>query len=268
VTVLEFLAGKVVFLVIFLLVLVVFAAILFVMHKRLNTKVVLIEKKQQQEGLLVREIEAIKNSQDTPDNLLTAVNEVARSFLKDTFWINKALDYSEIRDIFEKKNKKNISFFCSLMLDALYSGRSMRKEDINRLVSSLEKIVGDERPDLLQIAQSLPSGRIDLNNLGDKGELPFRLPKIYREEIVKQLSSLDEVQIEKAYKEIQLGFKQAFDVATKNKDKETLRKLEIFRQAIMVKIKEYSLDPSKIIDLVQTISSGAKVISTILSSAS
>lgn len=261
-SILSFLGTKIVFLIVFLLVLIVFAIILFVIHNRLNKKVIIKEKKYQEQGMLVKQIQDLKTSQKSPEFLLSSINFIARDFFKDTFWINKALDYSEIRDIFQKKNKSHIAYFCSLMLEVLYSGSNVKREEINRLILSLENIIKEERPDLLQIAQTIQLS--NLNDLENKKELPFRIPKIYSEEVIKQLSSLDEEQIEKAYKEIQRGYTQAYEIAENNKDKETLKKLEIFRQTIIIKIKEYLSDPSKIINLVQTISSGAKVISNIL----
>src|SRR3989344_553868 len=144
--ILSFLEGKVMYLSVFLIVLLLIIIILFVIQKRLKYQVSLKEKIMQKGSFIQKEVEEIKTSDKTPRQSIEEIDNFTRNFLKETFKINKSLDYAELVDVFKKKNKEKIAVLCQDLVNALYSGKKIEKIDIEDITKNLKEIVEEENP--------------------------------------------------------------------------------------------------------------------------
>ena len=91
--------------------------------------------------------------------------------------------------------------------------------------------------------------------------LPIMKQGIYEPgEMNYKLDKADEEPIREAYKELQKKFEQAYNIAEKNNIRESIEKLNNFREEVIRIIEEYEKDNSKIIDLAKEISHGARLL--------
>jgi len=275
----SFLGTAMLILVIAVVVLAILAVALFIIHKRLKKKVVVKEQIEQKENIIKNKLENLRHSNMVPQESLKSLDELAKSFLKETFKIEKNLDYSEMIKLFEEKKKKNIAFFCNQMLRALYSGEKIEKNKINLLISGLEEIIREQYPNMaktrIEIKPSPPQqpARQIKEKIPIKvEEKPFEFPKEeekitlplvimpQREKMMRQINSLDEEQIRDAYAELQKEFTQAYEIAEITKNEKIRGELEKFRESMKKRVDDYA-KYNKIIEFAQEISKGAKLIS-------
>jgi len=275
----SFLGTAMLILVIAVVVLAILAVALFIIHKRLKKKVVVKEQIEQKENIIKNKLENLRHSNIVPQESLKSLDELAKSFLKETFKIEKNLDYSEMIKLFEEKKKKNIAFFCNQMLRALYSGEKIEKNKINLLISGLEEIIREQYPNMaktrIEIKPSPPQqpARQIKEKIPIKvEEKPFEFPKEeekitlplvimpQREKMMRQINSLDEEQIRDAYAELQKEFTQAYEIAEITKNEKIRGELEKFRESMKKRVDDYA-KYNKIIEFAQEISKGAKLIS-------
>ena len=103
----SFLGTAMLILVIAVVVLAILAVALFIIHKRLKKKVVVKEQIEQKENIIKNKLENLRHSNIVPQESLKSLDELAKSFLKETFKIEKNLDYSEMIKLFEEKKRKS-----------------------------------------------------------------------------------------------------------------------------------------------------------------
>ena len=275
----SFLGTAMLILVIAVVVLAILAVALFIIHKRLKKKVVVKEQIEQKENIIKNKLENLRHSNMVPQESLKSLDELAKSFLKETFKIEKNLDYSEMIKLFEEKKRKNIAFFCNQMLMALYSGEKIEKNKINLLISGLEEIIHEQYPNMAKTRIEIksfppqqPVKQIEEKSPIKVEEKPFEPPKEeekitlpliiipQRERIMRQINSLDEEQIRDAYGELQKEFTQAYEIAEITRNKKMIDELEKFRESIKKRVDDY-IKYNKIVEFAQEISKGAKLIS-------
>ena len=275
----SFLGTAMLILVIAVVVLAILAVALFIIHKRLKKKVVVKEQIEQKENIIKNKLENLRHSNMVPQESLKSLDELAKSFLKETFKIEKNLDYSEMIKLFEEKKRKNIAFFCNQMLMALYSGEKIEKNKINLLISGLEDIIREQYPNMAKTRIEIksfppqqPVKQIEEKSPIKVEEKPFEPPKEeekitlpliiipQRERIMRQINSLDEEQIRDAYGELQKEFTQAYEIAKITRNKKMIDELEKFRESIKKRVDDY-IKYNKIVEFAQEISKGAKLIS-------
>lgn len=269
---------------------VILAVVLFIIHKKLKKKVVIKEQIEQKESTIKNKLEELKNSNMIPKSTLDSLGGLAKDFLKETFKIEKNLDYSELAEFFGEKKKKNIVLFCNEMLAALYSGEKIERKKIDILISDLEDIIYEQYPSIAkieikpikikkQITKKSPILKIEPIKIKEKipmriEEKPFEFPKEeeksalpliiipQKERIMRQINSLDEEQIRDAYNELQKEFTQAYEVAEMTRNRKILDELEKFRESIKRRVNDY-IKYHKIIEFAQEISKGARLISSL-----
>lgn len=113
--------------------------ILINIEKRLHKKI--IKKKSSRDIFYLKRIEGIPKI-DSRKTLIN-IDKIAREFLKEAFKIKGTEDYSILEDFFNQKGNNEIAEFCDSMNNALYSGKKINKEDSQKLISSLIKIIKD-----------------------------------------------------------------------------------------------------------------------------
>ena len=274
----QFLTPKIISLGIFSLVLLIVITTLFVINKRLKRKVNIKEIEEEEEDFLKIGLNELKNSGKSPEILLNSIDLFARNFFIENFKLNPSSDYAEMKRIFREKKKNKAAIFCHKILEILYAGERIKKERINDLLNDLEGIIEEERPKLKgknieeikrpSIAikpRIIKIEKEEIKPQQQKAQLPqFLLPHLPEaDRITNELSQIDEEQIRDAYKELQRIFKQIYTLAEISKNKENIRKLEEFRDAIIKRVNEYADDPFKITELAQEIANGAKLIKSI-----
>src|SRR3989344_1580891 len=85
----SFLGTAMLILVIAVVVLAILAVALFIIHKRLKKKVVVKEQIEQKENIIKNKLENLRHSNIVPQESLKSLDELAKSFLKETFKIEK-----------------------------------------------------------------------------------------------------------------------------------------------------------------------------------
>lgn len=69
------------------------------------------------------------------------INKLVRGFFKNFYNLDYNLTYLELADKFEQKNEREISNFCTLMSNTLYSGKEINKENLKKLKYNFLKIL-------------------------------------------------------------------------------------------------------------------------------
>ncbi len=280
VDIIAFLEAKGIYLIIFIVLLIIFIIVLSLINKNLKKKIILKEIEEEKDDVLLKEIEALRMSKEEPKIILESINSTARNFLAENFNVDKNLDYSEIITLFKEKNNNKIIFFCEQMLEALYSGEKVNSRKINGIISSLEAIAEEIHPGIKQIKDKIsiemPKEPILIKKEASKipiklerpaitplalKTLPIMKQGVYEpKEMNYRLDKTDEEPIRTAYKELQKKFEQAYNIAEKNNIKESIEKLDMFREEVKTIVEEYAKDNSKIMGLAKEISRGARLL--------
>ncbi len=258
--IITFLGNKIIILIAVLVVLITVAIILTIMNKRLKKKVIFKEIKEEREVFLRKEIANLRASKKSNEILLNSINSYARNFFRDAFLINQNLDYLELRDIFAQKDQPKIALFCHKMLQTLYSGGNIKKENIDELVDSLEKVVNEF---YLAKQGALTPLNKSLNIMKEKPKEIKKIPENKIEEKIEKLTALDEEQVRNAYEELKIRFREAYLKAEKKKNTEAMAKLVELREKIRLTVNEYMNDSSKIAELVIEIAEGVKLLNSL-----
>ncbi len=272
----SFLTPKIILLGVFSLILLIVIITLFFVNRKLKKKVNIKELVDEEEDFLKKNLNELKNSNKPPEILLNSIDLFARNFFLENFKLDSNLDYSEMIRIFKEKKKDRLAIFCKKMLEILYSGERINKDKIKILLDELENIINEEHPKLKEMTIQEEIKPMAPKMLLTEKTKPqeqsadlkqysqFLLPHLPEaDKIAKELSQIDEEKIRDAYKELQRIFKQTYTLAEINKNKENIEKLDLFRETIKKIVNEYVRDRFKIIDLVQEIAKGARLIKSI-----
>lgn len=260
--IIDFLGNKIIILIIVLALLIIVAIILAILNRRLKKRIIFKEVKEEKEIFLRNEIANLRASKKSNEALLNSINSFAKNFFKEAFLINQNLDYLELRDIFTQKEQPKIALFCHKMLQALYSGGNIRKEEIDKLVDDLEKIINEFYMAKQGSLTKLGKKPLTIIKQEKAKETP-KLPEHKIEERIEKLTALDEEQVRNAYEELQIRFKQAYLKAERTKNTEAMARLIELRDKIRAAVNEYSNNSSKIADLAKEIADGAKLLKSL-----
>jgi len=121
-----------------ILFLVVVLVIVIIFEKKLARDVT--RKRSVERMRLERKIVALRKSKASPEKLFARIDKSARDFLGKRHKISRDTDYSEIMEIFARKNDKQLEDFSQSMLKAVYSGKKIDKGMIKILLNELEDI--------------------------------------------------------------------------------------------------------------------------------
>lgn len=285
VNILAFLGPKTIFLIVFVVVLLLLMILLIVINKKLKRKVMQKEKIEEKESAIITEIKNLKTSTKKTELILESLSSIAKELLTGIFNTDKNADYYELAEFFKQKKKNKISSFCQNIEEALYSGRKIEKKEINSLIHSFEEIISEEDPLIRELKEEFKQKKLQKQKAEEEKRpqkpsqikiqpdapeiiAPINLKiledkKISSLEMFSKLKKLDDEQIADAYKQLQFLYKQTYEKAERNKDKNSLLKLQEFRKIMIEKINEYINGSSKASDFAQTISAGVKLMRSI-----
>ena len=290
-----FLGTKIIFLIIALIVLMAVIILLFIIQRNLKKKITFKEEIQEKGFGLINEIENLRALKESPESILNNLNTLTRNFLAEEFGISKNLDYSELIEIFRQRSKPMIISFCQKMLEALYSGEKLETKELNSLINNFQTIVSEIHPTqkprmplekqttqklLEKIPQSMPEIRPMLPGaftstenylpaltkpLAKKPQTKKELSikeqlSISKENLNKKLTKMNSEQIADIYNHLQKLYNEAYSAAEKRKDKNSIKKLEEFRDIIMEKVNEYMDKPSYSGEFTSTITKGMQIL--------
>ncbi|MDO8508499.1 MAG: hypothetical protein Q7S27_02325 [Nanoarchaeota archaeon] len=226
-----------------LVTLIVIIMALTMKNKKLKKEV--IEKKVtiEHEELIRGDIEKLKISEKSPRELLNNLDTLARRFFKETFNVEKNIDYSEMIKIFKEKKRDEIISFCERLLHSLYSGEAPEKRTVDNLISDFEFIYSEEYPQIV----SIPG----LNDQIQQKEA---------ERIAKELASIKESDVLDSYQNFQQRFEKIYSEIKNQNNKDALNRLEKYRKSLIKRVQEYQQDKFKIIDLSEEISRGERIL--------
>ncbi|MBU0894029.1 MAG: hypothetical protein KKF48_03825 [Nanoarchaeota archaeon] len=107
----------------------------------------------------------LSNSEATLKN----INKIARNFFREAFKTQGSTEYSELEEIFTKKNNKKITEFCKIMSNLFYSGKKPDKKTNQNLINLLVEIIEKNK-----IISKYEKKRLDKKSLEkDKKKIPF-----------------------------------------------------------------------------------------------
>lgn len=247
----EFLGARILFLAIILAALIFILLVLVILNRRLSKKIITKEEKHEKYSLLKMEIQDFKTSSKQPKELLDSINAFSKNFFKAVYGINQNLDYFEMKNFLEEKQKSKPAFLCLKMIELLYTGKRVTKEDIASLLEDLDKIIDEEYPVLEGI------------KIETKIEEPQKVAIDKSLEKTLEASVIDEDKIRSAYKELQNKFKEAFAKVEKGKNLESMKKLIELRSNVQTFILEYQKDPTLIKDLARKIADAVRTINSL-----
>ena len=88
----------------------------------------------------------ISNLDINKSNLaLKELDKIAKSFFGDAFHVKGNPEYSELTEIFNKKNNRKAKEFCETMTKFLYSKETISKEEIQDLARLIAEIVASNK---------------------------------------------------------------------------------------------------------------------------
>jgi len=109
---------------------------------------------------LNEEIETIRKSNVTNEQILDFIDSFARSILNERFKISNDLGYSEIKAIFDKANNTTPSLFCKKMIEARYSGNTLTKTRLIELIHLIYDILKEyEQATSMEIEETIKNMR-------------------------------------------------------------------------------------------------------------
>ncbi len=110
---------------------------LWLFEKKLKKKV--IEGRNTRNDFYIEKI--AKMDASNPSRTLMAINKIAKNFFIEAFKIKSAMDYSELKDFFDKKNNKKTKRFCEIMTEIYYAKENVDKKQIKELTNLLAEII-------------------------------------------------------------------------------------------------------------------------------
>jgi type III secretory pathway component EscV len=127
--------------IILIIILVIVALAMLLIERQLRKR---LEKKQKNRNLFfIKKTESLEKSNKNPVQKLESLNSLARDFFKERFNLKYQLDYSELKQEFEKSKNKLSSEFCEKMtkIDYTKSEKKLKKQQIKNLISDFKKII-------------------------------------------------------------------------------------------------------------------------------
>jgi len=138
-----------------------------------------IEKKFRRKFLLIKKrvtyrirLRKLKDSKIDCIKTINCLNEIARDFFAEFFGLEYKMDYSELKEKFERMNKPNLALFCEQMLLVYYSPEKVTPERAKTLINLLSKIieeteVKDGQKEIMQKFY-FPEGEIEKEEVSEK----------------------------------------------------------------------------------------------------
>ena len=103
---------------------------LWFFEKKLKKKVV--QGRDNRNNFYLNKLGKIETSSSSKS--LKSIDRIAKNFFIEIFKIKGSLEYSELKDFFEKKNNKKITKFCEIMTEVYYKKQSASKNQIKELI--------------------------------------------------------------------------------------------------------------------------------------
>ncbi len=125
----------------FVIIISAFLILLAVIERKLHIKIIQTRYTPNQ----VYIIKVSKLNVKKPQESLKALDKLAKEFLREAFHIKGTPDYSELAQVFTKKNNKKLIEFCTEMNKFLYSRQEITKKDVQNLIMILAEIIASNR---------------------------------------------------------------------------------------------------------------------------
>ncbi|MEK6925941.1 MAG: hypothetical protein AABW50_01540 [Nanoarchaeota archaeon] len=119
----------------------IFLIILTFLEKKLHIK--FLQHRFTPNQLYIKKIAMVNI--EKPEESLHYLDKVGKSFFREAFHVSGAPEYSELSEIFERKNNKKAKEFCERMTLLLYSGSKIDKDSIQELLKQLAEIVAGNK---------------------------------------------------------------------------------------------------------------------------
>lgn len=114
---------------------------LMFVEKRLFKKILKIKFTKNE--MYIEKISKLNTS--TPRKTLLGIDKIARAFFNEAFRTKTSVEYSELKDLFEKRKNKKIVEFSGSMSSFLYSGKKPTKEENQKLTTLLAEIIDSNK---------------------------------------------------------------------------------------------------------------------------
>jgi len=85
----------------------------------------------------------LMESKGEPIRTINSLNEIARDFFAEFFCLDYKIDYSELKEKFERLKNPDSAMFCEQMLLAYYSPEKMTNEKVEVIINLLSKIINE-----------------------------------------------------------------------------------------------------------------------------
>lgn len=125
----------------FVVIVSIFLIVLAVIEKKLLIK--LLKGKYTQNEQYITKIS--KLDVNKPNPALKELDKIAKSFFREAFHIKGNPEYSELTEIFHKKNNRKAKEFCEAMTKFLYAKETISKEEIQDLARYIAEIISSNK---------------------------------------------------------------------------------------------------------------------------
>ena len=125
----------------FVVIITMFLILLSAIEKRLHIKIV-------QTRYTPNQIYLVKLSQiniKKPKEAMKVLDSLTKAFFREAFHIKGSPDYSELEEMFAKRNNKKALEFCQEMNKFLYSNLEATKKDVQMLIRLYAEIIASNR---------------------------------------------------------------------------------------------------------------------------
>lgn len=127
----------------FIIIVAIFLAILWIMEKKLKIRLMFGRKTKNE--VYIEKVSKVDINK--PQEAIKQLDKIGKAFFVEAFHMQGSADYSELKDIFAKKNNKKAVEFCNIMTQFLYSNikDDVTKKDIQKLITLLAEIISSNR---------------------------------------------------------------------------------------------------------------------------
>jgi hypothetical protein len=158
----------------FIAIVVVFLIMLSVLEKKLHLR--FLQGKKYRNKSYIEKLSKL-NPKNT-ENSLRILDKTSKNFFREAFHLKGNPEYSELSNIFAKKNNKKAIKFCDTMTKYLYSRETITKKELHDLIALMAEIVSANRIITKREKKELDKKSLKLSKKSRKSDKPGVRKKI------------------------------------------------------------------------------------------
>jgi len=133
-------SNSLIFIILAVVVLLGTAIVLTILERRVKRKVKAHQQREKGKDYYKNRIDKIKRIKNSEESLYE-IDNLLREFANKNFGFSKSKEYTEIAEEFNKLKKKELSKIYFKISELAYSGKEIKREELDSLINSLNKVL-------------------------------------------------------------------------------------------------------------------------------